>query len=55
MRKYVVYANQWCKESKSIVKVMIGQFKSVVCARLFAEAYESHFSSECEIVEYVRE
>lgn len=54
MSKFEVWATMWSAEFGKQVKVLIGEFDRITNAQLFAKAYEEHYSTEVEIVEYKR-
>lgn len=54
MSKFEVRAVVWSGEYNKQIKKIMGEFDDFVIAKLFANAYADHYSSEVEIVEYVR-
>lgn len=54
MKKYEVWVTIWSDECKKQIKVVAGEFDRYMNAKLFADAYASHYSANPEIVEYVR-
>lgn len=54
MSKYEVWVKIWSEEQKAQIKVVAGTFDRYMNAKLFADAYKEHYSSEAEIVEYVK-
>ena len=54
MKKYEVWVTVWSEEHKAQIKKVAGHFDTFICARLFKEAYEQHYSTSAEIGEYVR-
>lgn len=54
MKKYEVWVMMWSNEHKKQIKVVAGSFDDFMCAKIFAEAYEKHYSASAEIIEYVR-
>ena len=52
MRKYEVWVKVWSEEYGKQVKVVAGEFDKFVNAKLFAEAYNKHYSATAEIVEH---
>lgn len=54
MKKYEVWVTIWSDECKKQIKVVAGEFDRYMNAKLFADAYASHYSASPEIVEYVR-
>lgn len=54
MSKFEVLTTVWSDEEKKQVKVVAGEFDRFMNAKLFADAYENHYSAKAEIVEYVR-
>lgn len=54
MNKYEVWVTVWSEEHEKHIKRVAGEFDNYVCARLFKEAYENHYSAHAEIVEYTR-
>ena len=52
MRKYEVWVKVWSEEYGKQVKVVAGEFDKFVNAKLFAEAYNKHYSANAEIVEH---
>lgn len=54
MSKYEVWVTVWSAEHQKQIKVVAGEFDRFMNAKLFAEAYENHYSAKTEIVEYKR-
>lgn len=54
MSKYEVWVTVWSEEHGSQIKVIAGEFDRFMNAKLFADAYSSHYSVNPEIVEYTR-
>lgn len=54
MNKYEVWVTLWSCEYKQQIKKLAGTFDSFMNAKLFKEAYDNHYSTNAEIVEYVR-
>ena len=54
MSKYEVWVTIWSEEHKKQIKVIAGEFDRFLNAKLFADAYEKHYSASAEIVEYIR-
>lgn len=54
MYKYEVWVTVWSDEYKSQIKRLAGAFDRFIDAKLFSDAYSKFYSSEPEIVEYVR-
>lgn len=54
MSKYEVMATVYSIKVGRQIKICVGSFDSIVNARLFSEAYEKHYSSKPEIIEYKR-
>lgn len=52
--KYEVWVTVWSEEYKQQIKVVAGEFDRFMNAKLFCEAYKNHYSSDAEIVEYIR-
>lgn len=52
--KYEVWVTCWSDEYHCRVKRLAGSFERFLDAKLFAKAYSEFFSSDPEIVEYVR-
>lgn len=54
MSKYAVWVTVWSEEHKAQIKVVAGTFDRFMNAKLFADAYNEHYKTNAEIVEYVR-
>ena len=54
MSKYEVWVTVWSEEHKAQIKVVAGTFDRLVNAKLFADAYKEYYSSNVEIIEYVK-
>ena len=54
MSKYEVLATIWSEEHKKQIKTVIGEFDRYMNAKLFADAYSTHYSTTAEIIEYRR-
>ena len=54
MKKYEVWVTIWSDEYKKQIKVVAGEFDRYMNAKLFADAYANHYSTNPEIVEYIR-
>ena len=54
MSRYEVLATIWSDEHKKQVKKVIGEFDRFMNAKLFANAYNAHYSTTVEIIEYRR-
>ena len=52
--KYEVWVTVWSDEHQSQIKIVAGEFRRLMDARLFADAYASYYSAHPEIVEYTR-
>lgn len=52
MSRYEVLATIWSEEHKKQIKTVIGVFDRFINARLFADAYNAHYCTTTEIVEY---
>ena len=52
--KYEVWVTVWSDEYKQQIKKVAGEFGRYMDAKLFADAYSSHYSASTEIVEYTR-
>lgn len=54
MSKYEVWVKVWSEEHKAQIKIVAGTFDKFMHAKIFADAYTKYFSSNAEIVEYVK-
>lgn len=54
MKKYEVWVMVWSEEHCKQIKKVAGEFDRFINAKLFADAYGSHYSTTPEIVEWVR-
>lgn len=54
MNKYEVWATVFSSEVGKQIKICIGEFDSFINARIFSKAYDEHYSTHSEIIEYVR-
>lgn len=52
--KYEVWATVWSSELEQPIKKVVGEFDRFMNAKIFADAYNKHYSSNAEIVEYIR-
>lgn len=48
--KYFVVATQWATKAETQIKVIVGSFDTFVCAEIFRNAYNQHYSANAEIV-----
>lgn len=54
MKKFEVWVTVWSEEYGKQIKIVAGEFDRYFNAKLFANAYADYYSSNPEIVEYVR-
>lgn len=54
MNKYEVWATVWSDEHKKQIKVVVGEFDKLMNAVIFQNAYNEHYCTKTELVEYVR-
>lgn len=54
MSKYEVWVTVWSDEFKKQIKVVAGEFDKFSNAKIFADAYASHYHATTDIIEYTR-
>lgn len=51
MKKYYVVAKKWDSEREAQVKYIAGEFTDYVCASLFRDAYNEHYSAKAIVLD----
>ena len=49
--KYFVIAFVWSNEKNAVVKKVVGAFENYICAAIFSDGYNEHYSAKSYIVE----
>lgn len=51
MKKYYVIAKRWFAEHKEVREFVAGEFDNFMCASIFKDAYNEHYSTTAYIKE----